>query len=307
VSSETQSHAEASSNAEAGDAHETHEGHGGHEDNLLAHRHPTFLNAYPIVLEAAAGRFDPSATVKERFSQAAERVTSETMSPTPGAIVQWVPVTTVGSWCVIAVLLLLLHRGTRRMEAVPGRLQCIWEWVYQTFGNFSRSMIGEEKGSQFTPILATFFIYIFLLNLGGIIPGFLSATAGLNMTVALALCCFCAVQYFGFKHQGLGYLKHFVGEPWWFFPINIPIHVIGELARPLSLSIRLFGNIFGEDAVIANLIVLGVIGLGTGGWMIPIPFQFPMLLFGIFGAFIQALVFTMLSASYIGSVVEVHR
>ncbi|MBM4321145.1 MAG: F0F1 ATP synthase subunit A, partial [Deltaproteobacteria bacterium] len=157
-----------------------------------------------------------------------------------------------------------------------------------------------------TPLLGTFFLYILFLNLGGLVPGFISATAALNTTVALALCCFIAVQYFAFRSQGFAYLKHFVGEPWWLFPINVPIHVLGELARPLSLSIRLFGNIFGEDTVIAALISMGVIALGAGGWFIPVPMQFPMLIFGIFGSFVQALVFTMLAASYISSVVQEH-
>jgi len=76
--------------------------------------------------------------------------------------------------------------------------------------------------------------------------------------------------------------------------------------RPLSLSVRLFGNIFGEDTVIAALVSLGVIALGASGYYVPIPVQFPMLLFGIFGSFVQALVFTMLAASYIASVVQEH-
>ncbi|MGQ9731061.1 MAG: F0F1 ATP synthase subunit A [Candidatus Zipacnadales bacterium] len=282
---------------------------GGHESSPLAHPHPTVLNAYPIVLEALAGvytREEQQGGLTSRFSIAAERARHGQLSPLPQTVLQWVNVNTVASWIMIAALLLMVRLATRRLERIPGRYQNIWEWTYEVLNNFTCNMIGEKHGAKFTPLLGTFFLYIFLLNLGGLIPGFVSATAALNTTIALALCCFIAVQYFGVKHRGIGYLKHFVGDPWWLFPINIPIHILGELARPLSLSVRLFGNIFGEDTVIARLIALGVITVGAGGYFIPIPVQFPMLLFGIFGSFVQALVFTMLSASYIASVVEEH-
>ncbi|MBM3497394.1 MAG: F0F1 ATP synthase subunit A [Armatimonadetes bacterium] len=281
-----------------------------HEGNLLAHPHPTVLNAYPVALEALAGRWDApeeqQAGFAERFQLAGQRYLHGHLSPTPLAVLQWAPVNTVATWVMMLTLALVIRLGTRRMQAVPGRLQGIVEWAYQSLNGFTINMVGGKHAAQFTPLLGTFFLYILFLNLGGLVPGFISATAALNTTVALALCCFIAVQYFGFRSQGLGYLKHFVGEPWWLFPINVPIHVLGELARPLSLSIRLFGNIFGEDTVIAALIAMGVVALGTSGWFIPVPMQFPMLLFGIFGSFVQALVFTMLAASYISSVVQEH-
>ena len=280
-----------------------------HEGSPLAHPHPTVLNAYPIALEAFTGRFTPAESqggMAARFGVAAQRAQHGQFSGTPRVVLQWVPVNTVASWVMMLVLLVTVRLGTRRMRDVPGRLQGIWEFAYQSLNGFCVNMIGKAHGASFTPLIGTFFLYILFLNLGGLVPGFVSATAGLNTTIALALCCFIAVQYFGFRHHGLGYLKHFVGEPWWLFPINIPIHVLGELARPLSLSVRLFGNIFGEDTVIAALVSLGVIALGASGYYVPIPVQFPMLLFGIFGSFVQALVFTMLAASYIASVVQEH-
>ena len=283
---------------------------GAQEGSLLSHPHPTVLNVYPVTLEALAGRWDTpeeqQAGFAERFQLAGQRYLHGHLSPTPEAVLEWAPVNTVATWGMMLGLILVIRLGTRRMQRVPGRLQGIWEWAYQALNGFTTNMIGGRQASHFTPLLGTFFLYILFLNLGGLIPGFISATAALNTTIALALCCFVAVQYFGFRHQGLAYLKHFVGEPWWLFPINVPIHILGELARPLSLSIRLFGNIFGEDTVIAALISMGVIALGASGYFIPVPVQFPMLLFGIFGSFVQALVFTMLAASYISSVVQEH-
>lgn len=291
--------------AEAGAA----EADASHEENILTERHPTVLNAYPIVLEAFRGRFtarEREAGFARRLTIAAERAERGELSPATQATLRWVDVNTVASWIMMATLVVLVRLGTRRMKAVPGRFQSIWEWTYQTLEGFARNMMGDGLGQRFAPLLGTFFLYILFLNLGGIIPGFVSPTTALNTTIALALCCFLAVQYYGFRTRGLRYVMHFVGEPWWLFPINVPIHVLGELARPLSLSVRLFGNIFGEDTVIAQLVTLGVIAIGARGLVLPVPVQFPMLLFGIFGAFVQALVFTMLAASYLSGAVVTH-
>jgi F-type H+-transporting ATPase subunit a len=285
------------------------EGQAAPDQNVLTERHPTVLNAYPIVLETFRGRFtaqEREAGLGCRLTIAAQRAERGELSPATQATLRWVDVNTIASWIMMATLVVLVRVGTRRMKAVPGRFQSIWEWTYQTLEGFARNMIGDESGRRLAPLLGTFFLYILLLNLGGIIPGFVSPTSALNTTVALALCCFLAVQYHGFRSQGLRYLMHFVGEPWWLFPINLPIHILGELARPLSLSVRLFGNIFGEDTVIAQLITLGVIAIGARGLVVPVPIQFPMLLFGIFGSFVQALVFTMLAASYLSGAVVMH-
>jgi F-type H+-transporting ATPase subunit a len=111
------------------------------------------------------------------------------------------------------------------------------------------------------------------------------------------------VQYCGFRAHGIKYLKHFLGEPLWLAPLMLPIHVIGELARPLSLTIRLFGNIFGEDMVIIILILITKEVIGT----FLLPAQFPMMLFGVFTSFVQALVFSMLVAIYISVATEQHE
>lgn len=209
---------------------------------------------------------------------------------------------TLASWAVILLLVLAIVAGTRRMRIVPRGWQNFWEWTYEVFRNFAIGIMGPV-GEKYMPFLATSFIYIFCMNVFGIIPGFLSPTASLNMTAALALTVFVYVQYSGFRAHGIKYLMHFVGEPVWMAPLNIPIHIIGELAKPLSLSIRLFGNIFGEDTVVAELTKLAVqIQQGLAHLIhipIPIPIQLIMVAFAIFGGFIQALIFTMLSGVYI--------
>jgi F-type H+-transporting ATPase subunit a len=219
----------------------------------------------------------------------------------PPQVQQCVTTNVLTAWLVLAVLMVFVLVGTRRMQLRPvSGLQVMWEWTVEAFAGFCKMMIGPG-GEQYMPFLGTLFMYILVLNLLGIIPGFISPTASLTMTGALGLTAFVYVQICGFRAQGLKYLMHFVGEPLWLAPLNVPIHVIGELARPLSLSIRLFGNIFGEDVVIAQLLAMsaGIFAVSH----LPIPLHFPMVLFHIFVSFVQALVFMMLTGAYIAGAV----
>ncbi len=216
----------------------------------------------------------------------------------------WIPEAVPVTWLIIIILSVLAILATRRMQKVPGGLQNIMEWTYQALDGFVGNIIGQEKSGKFTPIIGTIFIFILVMNLFGIIPGFISPTANINTTVGMALAAFFIVQYYGIREVGLkGYILHFLGEPIWLAPLMFPLHVIGELARPLSLSIRLFGNIFGEDMVIAILMLIVVQVLKD----ILIPIQFPMLLFAIFTSFVQALVFSMLVSIYIAVALGDHE
>ncbi len=213
-----------------------------------------------------------------------------------------VNVNVMTGWLAAAVLLVLMWRCARNLQLIPrSGWQTAGEFVWESMTGLCKEIIGPG-GARFAPFLGTLFLYILLMNLFGIIPGFLSPTASLNMTAALALTTIIVVQYFGFRERGIRYLLHFVGEPRWLFIINIPIHVIGELSRILSLSFRLFGNIFGEDMVLAKFIALGAVSIGI--FVIPVPLQLPMVLFHILVSLIQAAVFTMLAAVYIAGAVE---
>ena len=107
----------------------------------------------------------------------------------------------------------------------------------------------------------------------------------------------------------MNYVKHFLGEPVWLAPLMFPLHVIGEIARPLSLAVRLFGNIFGEDLVIIVLLTIGATVLKPllSDLYVVVPIQFPMMLFAIFTSFVQALVFSMLVGIYISVAVAGHE
>lgn len=198
------------------------------------------------------------------------------------------------SMLVAITIALVTFLLTRNLQRVPNRVQTFLEMVYSFFDNFVHELIGDHY-KRYVPLVGTIFIYVLLLNLSGLIPGWASPTANINIPAGLALVVVLYVQYEGIRVNGLkGYLMHFVGDPWWLGPLNVPIHVIGEVARLLSLTIRLFGNIFGEDVVIVILIFLA--GMFTKGF---IPFQAPMYLLAIFSSFVQAMVFSILTCVYI--------
>jgi F-type H+-transporting ATPase subunit a len=186
---------------------------------------------------------------------------------------------------------------TRRLDLRrPSKAQAALELVVSALQNMAVGLIGSD-GMRYLPFVGTLFLYILLMNLVGVIPLWKTPTANLNVTVALALTTIVYVHYNGIRSNGIGgYLRHYVGEPWQMFFLNIPLHIIGELARPISLSLRLFGNMFGEDTVIAILIMLA-----APLWIVPM--QFPMILLTIFTSFVQAMVFTMLSCTYIAGFV----
>jgi F-type H+-transporting ATPase subunit a len=167
------------------------------------------------------------------------------------------------------------------------------EQAYESADFFFRNLIPHNH-QRYMPLMSAFFVYILVMNLAGIIPGWLSPTSNVNVTAGLALVIVLYVQYEGIRVNGLlGYFKHFLGEPVWLAPLNLPLHIIGEFAKVLSLTIRLFGNIFGEDVVIVILILLSIKFMGG------VPMQTPMYLLAMFTSFVQALVFTILGSVYI--------
>jgi F-type H+-transporting ATPase subunit a len=217
----------------------------------------------------------------------------------------WMPEMVPVTWLVILILCatVIIMRSRLKLRN-PGRFQLFIEFCVVALQGFVRNIVGDREARSLAPVIGTFFIYIFALNLFGLIPGFMAPTANTNTTIALALFAFVYVQYVSISRVGLvNYIKHFLGEPLWLAPLMLPLHLIGELARPVSLSIRLFGNIFGEDLVILVLITVGATVLKSMFW---VPIQFPMMLFAIFTGFVQALVFSMLVAIYITVGITTH-
>ena len=176
---------------------------------------------------------------------------------------------------------------------MPGPLQNVLEFLVETLQGFLETVIGP-KGGQYLPLIGSLTLFILGCNLLGLVPGFKSPTSNLNTTVACALVVFFSTHIIGIKRHGLfGYLRRFTGPIWWLAPIMVPIELIGHLARPISLSVRLFGNIFGEDAVLLILL-----------YLVPLLIPLPVMLLAIFTSVVQTFVFVMLSMVYIAGAEE---
>jgi F-type H+-transporting ATPase subunit a len=197
------------------------------------------------------------------------------------------------SWVVMLVLLGLGMLATRRISLVPSGGQNVFELVVGGLEEFMVEITGEE-GRAFFPYIATVFLYIAFCNLLGLLPGFLSPTANINTPLSLALCTFVYTHYLGVKYHGAKYIKHFLGPIPALAPLFFPIEIIGHFARVLSLTLRLFGNIMGEDLVLLILIFL------AGMFLAPLPMMF----LAVFTSIVQAFVFTLLSMMYFAGSME---
>ncbi len=196
----------------------------------------------------------------------------------------------------VVVALILLGLGWlagRRITMVPTGAQNVFELIVSGLEEFMVDITGEE-GRAFFPFIATFFLFIMSCNLIGLIPGFYSATASPNTTMALALCTFVFTHYLGIKYHGAKYIKHFLGPIPALAPLFFIIEIVGHLARVLSLTLRLFGNIMGEDLVLTILLLL------AGMFFAPLPMMF----LAIFTSVVQAFVFTLLSMMYFAGAME---
>jgi F-type H+-transporting ATPase subunit a len=212
----------------------------------------------------------------------------------PGADLNYTHV--LYTWLVMAILIGSAAIFAKGVQFLPKKGQNVFEVIIETLENFMVGITGPE-GKAFFPYIATVFLFILVSNLIGLAPGFFSPTASLNTTLALALCTFVYTHVLGVQHHGVKYIKHFMGPVWWLSPLMLPIELIGHLARVMSLSIRLFGNIFGKETV------LGILFMLAGLYLAPLPILF----LGILVSFIQALVFTLLSIIYfVGAMEHAH-
>ena len=211
------------------------------------------------------------------------------------------------SLLVATILSIFAFLATRNPKMVPGPLQNLVEALVSTIYDQIVAILGPKYGPRYVPFLGSLFIYILGMNYFGVFPLMESPTANLNVTLALALTVFVYVQYSAIKEAGpLGYLDHLAGSPrtpveWALVPLLLPIHVIGELAKPVSLSCRLFGNIFGEDMLLVGFATLGitaVAAMGLGALPFGLPLHFVFLFLVMLTGFVQALVFSMLSTIY---------
>jgi F-type H+-transporting ATPase subunit a len=203
-----------------------------------------------------------------------------------------IPDHVVMSLMVMIFLILFFGLSSRKLRLIPSKFQGVLELVIQFFESLLVDVVGEE-GKKYLPLVGTIGLFIFFCNILGLIPGFMSPTSKLNVTVGCALVVFVYYHWQGIKSQGLfKYLKHFTGPIPLIAPLLLPIEIISHFSRPLSLSIRLFGNIFAEELLI--VIIASIIP-----FILPLPFM----AVAIFTAIIQAFVFVLLTCIYIGGAV----
>lgn len=201
--------------------------------------------------------------------------------------------TVVTAWVAMVALIVLGFVFTRKLDIIPNKVQVLAESVMDFVEGILKSYMGKE-GLKHTPIIASLFLFILFANLEGQLPWRLlplpgemaSPTNDINTTVALAL--IVSVYYIGagIMEKGFGYFKHYLQPMWFLFPFNL----LEDFTRPLSLSLRLFGNILAGELIIVILIS-----------MLPLLAPIPMMLFELFVAFLQAYIFAVLATNYIAA------
>lgn len=208
----------------------------------------------------------------------------------------------ITSWVVLGILFTLSFLGNRDLKSIPEGLQNFNEFVTEFVRDLAKTQIGEHDYLSWVPFLGTIFLFIFVSNwTGALLPyhvieipnGELAApTNDINTTVALALLTSISYFYAGFSKKGLGYFKRYISPAVFLLPIN----VLEDFSKPLSLSFRLFGNILADELVVGVLVSL-----------IPLIIPIPVMLLGVFTSAIQALVFATLAGAYIGEAIEEHH
>jgi F-type H+-transporting ATPase subunit a len=200
------------------------------------------------------------------------------------------------SWLAMAILIgLSLAARFSLKKTAPTGFQNFFEVIVSGLENFVEEIMGPE-GKHYLTLIGSLFLFILVCNLQGLFPGFDSPTANINTTLALALVSFSATHYIGLRRHGLGYIKHFMGPMPLLAPLMFPIELISHLARVMSLTFRLFGNMVAKHKLLLVLALLAP-------YIAPVP----ILGLGVLVAFVQAGVFTLLTMLYLsGSIEEAH-
>ena len=196
------------------------------------------------------------------------------------------------SWVCMAILFTLAWIMRRRLTLVPGGLQNFFEALVNSLEEFIIYTMGEN-GRKYVGLLVGMFIYILSMNLIGLVPGFDSPTANLNTTVCMALFVLIFYNAVGLIRWKGHYIHHFTGPSKFLIPLMFPLEIVSHLSRPISLSLRLFGNLRGEEIVLILFFVMAPI-LGT----------LPTYALFLLGELMQAFVFFMLTMFYINGALE---
>lgn len=209
-------------------------------------------------------------------------------------------------WVVVALVALLMVKASSSRKLVPSKLQNIAEMIAEFIRNIILDTMGH-KGMKLFPLVTTLFLFILFCNLLGLIPGSYTVTSQIAVTAVFALAVYGLSVVLGFALHGIKFLGILVppGTPGWLLPLMIPIELISQLARPISLAVRLFANMTAGHVILGVLFGLAISGGLLIGWL---PFAFTIAMYGLeLGiAFIQAYIFTVLSCVYLGDAITLH-
>jgi F-type H+-transporting ATPase subunit a len=192
------------------------------------------------------------------------------------------------AWLIMILLIVLARLATAKLSLVPGGLQNFFEYAIESLENLLVSVMGEG-GRVYFPFVGTIFLFVLCCNLQGIIPGSYAPTADLNTTASLAVLIFLFTHIVGISKHGFRYVKHFMGPMLALAPLMFIIEVISHFSRLISLTLRLFGNVMGEELVVLILFFL------AGAYFVPLPMMF----LGLLTGFLQAFIISLLSMIYI--------
>lgn len=240
--------------------------------------------------------------------------------PTVAGVDLSVTNTTLAMFAAAAAVCGFFALAFRRKEVVPGRTQAAGEMLFELVDNLAASIIGEAQGRPFVPFVFTLFAFIMAMNLLGMFIVIPTATSQLAVTATLAVLTILIVIVVGFLRNGLGFFKLFVpsGVPWPLLFLMVPIEVISFLVRPLTLALRLFGNMIGGHVVLnifgSFVVSLGLLALGGGlatlGWAVSalsLGSVVALIALEFIVAFLQAFVFAALTCVYLNDVVNLHH
>ena len=213
---------------------------------------------------------------------------------------------TLTMWIVVAIVVGLLWRAGSNASLVPTKLQSLAELLIDFIRGIIHDTMGKD-GMRFFPLISALFLFILFSNLVGLIPGSYTVTSQIVVTAVFAVSVYVLSLVVGFRIHGAKFLGILVppGTPGWLLPLMVPIELISQLARPISLAVRLFANMTAGHVILGVLFGLAI----SGGWLIGwLPFSFTIALYGLeVGiAFIQAYIFTILTCVYMGDAMHLH-
>lgn len=200
--------------------------------------------------------------------------------------------TVFSTWIIMAVIMIAVSLAVRNFKTVPSGVQNFVEMLIDGINGLVKQTMGEHR-MNFAPYMGTLLIFIAFANISGLF-GLFPPTADINTTLALAMMTFFAIHFFGIKSKGGGYFKGFL-EP---MPFLLPLNIIGELATPVSLGFRLFGNVLG--GMIIMTLLYNALGLMA---LVPIPAVLHVY-FDLFSGLLQSFIFTMLTMVFVSMAVD---